>query len=57
MVNNSNNINKTNSDPSPKTTDHKKALTYGIGSSGPESRQEQKRGSVKQDNGIPNLPF
>ena len=56
MVNNSTNIIKTNSDLSPKTIEHKKALTYGIGSPGPELGQEQKRGSVKPDNGIPNLP-
>jgi hypothetical protein len=45
MVNNSTNIIKTNSDLSPKTIEHKKALTYGIGSPGPELGQEQKRGS------------
>ena len=56
MVNNSTNIIKTNSDLSPKTIEHKKALTYGIGGPGPELGQEQKRGSVKPDNGILNLP-
>jgi hypothetical protein len=54
MVNNSNNINKTNNHLSTQNIEHKKkTITYGIGNSGPGLGQAQQCGRVKPINGIP----
>jgi hypothetical protein len=54
MVNNSNNINKTNNHLSTQNIEHKKKpITYGIGNSGPGLEQAQQCGRVKPINGIP----
>ena len=56
MVNNSNNINKTNNHLSPQfTADEKKITIDNIGSPSSVLRQTQKCGRVKPDNGIPTL--
>ena len=48
MVNNSNNINKTNIHPTPQTTEHKikKTMTYSVLNPGPGLRQTQKCGGL-----------
>ena len=45
-VNNSNNINKTNSHLSPQIIEHKKATTYNVGDPDPGLEQVQKYGGV-----------
>ena len=54
MVINSTNI-KTNNHLSPKTTEHKKATTYGAGNPGSGSTQTQKSGELKPVNRTPTL--
>ena len=56
IVNNSNNINKTNNQLSSERT-NKKTMTYDVGNPGTGLGQVQKCGRIKLVNGIPTLPF
>ena len=56
MVNNSTNINETNSILSLQVIEHKKTMKSGVGNLGPASWQAQKCGWVKLVTGIP-TPF
>ncbi len=56
MVNNSFNINKTNSHLSPFLTKHEKITTYDDVNPGSDLGQAQTCGGVKQVNGILTLP-
>jgi hypothetical protein len=56
MVNNSTNINETNSVLSLQVIEHKKTMKSGVGNLGPASWQAQKCGWVKLVTGIP-TPF
>jgi hypothetical protein len=56
MVNNSTNINKTNSHLSPQITEpKKKTTTYDVGYQGPGLGQAKKCDGAKPINGIPTL--